>query len=405
VLWKGERAIGVRYQTPDDREEEVRARLVIDATGRDGLLARHMNLREIDRFYPDFSVYGYFRDCQRPDGEESGNLVVEAVPWGWLWFIPLHTGEVSVGLVCDRTTRSVLRERGMAAYLREAIVQSQLVQERLAPARLVRGPVGTASYGYRSTRYAGPGWLLVGDAAAFLDPMWALGVANAFQTGKLAGAMAEALVRGRVDEHVVNAEYDHQVRRVIAWYHDSIKLVYRGNRVHADGPFWQERHRYLAGTPVPLDSLRWLTVNRAAAYFLRAIHRLELPEDVRDLFASTGEPVESEAGADRRGPEPHEWIPAFPPQVTMRPAAVVRARDSSLGPEVVVPGLALTNRWDEVQISDPLLIQALQQVDGRRTLREILDTVTGPVDQQFAVYARLTSAFSLARRQGILLAG
>src|SRR5262245_21501474 len=101
VLWDGERAVGVHYRTPEGDAREARSPFVVDASGRASLIARRLELRTVDPFYPDLAVYGYVRGARRFEGELAGNLFIEAVPWGWFWFIPLHTGEVSVGLVCD----------------------------------------------------------------------------------------------------------------------------------------------------------------------------------------------------------------------------------------------------------------------------------------------------------------
>ena len=258
VLWDGERAVGVRYASAEGVTGEIRARWVIDASGRSGLIARERTLRAVDPFYPDLSVYAYVEDARRFAGQHAGNLLIEAVPWGWFWFIPLHTGEVSVGLVCDRSSRERTRARGLDGFFRDALATSTLVGSMVAAGRLARGPIATTSHGYSSARYAGPGWLLAGDAGSFVDPMWATGVANALTDGLMAAGVVEAVGCGRVAEAAAVAHYDAQVAQRTDQTLALVRFVYGSNHLHGDEPFWRSatvaagRHHAVAGRhPAP----------------------------------------------------------------------------------------------------------------------------------------------------------
>jgi flavin-dependent dehydrogenase len=408
LLWEGERLVGVRVQLPDGRSREVRAPLVIDAGGRGSIVARERGLHEVDPFYPDLSVYGYFRNARRFEGELAGNLLVEAVPWGWFWYIPLHTGEVSVGLVCDRTTRGEVRRRGLAGYFQAAIEGSVLVKELLAEAELVTGPIGTASFGYRSRRYAGPGWMLAGDAGAFIDPMWATGVANALQDGLLSGAMVEAIASGRVSEQDAIDEYERKVRARVTHYHQGVKFVYQCNRLHRDQPFWQQRHGLLAGEPPPTGLLQRLSVDPSARYFIGAFRGMDVDRAVLTLMEEGSAPrLQRQGGFD---PAQHldTWVPVLPPHVTVRRALdkVAEPQFPGMRPGTIVAGLEVQNHGVEIFVTDPVLTTALLAVDGQRSFREILALAleTPASHPSLVAHVRVVRAFVDAYSQGVLAA-
>lgn len=254
VLWEDARAQGIRYQTAAG-PVEVSAAFVIDAGGRRSTISGELRLRDIDTFYPDLAVYGYFEGATRLPREHDGDLIIEAVPGGWIWFIPLHTGRVSVGLVTDRSSRAALRRQKARSFLLEAVAHTELIAGLLSPVQLVEGPITTAAFGYTSRQYAGPGWMLAGDAAFFTDPMWATGVGNALSSGILAGATASAVLDGRVGEPEAMKYYDREMSGVVSSIDATVKFVYGCNQLYAGAPFWARRHRYLAEHPPPMEKV------------------------------------------------------------------------------------------------------------------------------------------------------
>jgi len=400
ILWQDGRAVGVRYRTGDGATGEARAPLVVDASGRGSLIARTLGLHVVDPFYPDLSVYGYYQGARRFDGDLAGNLFIEAVPWGWFWYIPLHTGEVSVGLVCDRSSRRRLQQQGPQAFLAEAVAQSTMVRELLSAATLARPPIVTASYGYTSTRYAGPGWLLTGDTGFFIDPMWATGVANALSDGLLAGAVVEAMASGRAEEGDLIAYYDDQVRKKSELIDTIVKFVYRCNRVHADQPFWRRRHETLGTQPLPIETIRRIAGQQWGAYFRAAIQAMGVDEPILEYMDEESRRIERRGermgGAAR---EPATWVPVIPASVSVR-----RGVDLEGATGRIVPGLEVGNGETRIFVSDPYAVAAAEAVDGRRTLREIIsDTlVTAPAHEHVGIHFRLLAGFAYLRSQGLV---
>ena len=399
VLWDGERAVGVRYTSAEGVVGEIRARWVIDASGRSGLIARERTLRAVDPFYPDLSVYAYVEHARRFAGQHAGNLLIEAVPWGWFWFIPLHTGEVSVGLVCDRSSRERTRARGLDGFFRDALATSTLVGSMVAAGRLARGPIATTSHGYSSARYAGPGWLLAGDAGSFVDPMWATGVANALTDGLMAAGVVEAVGCGRVAEAAAVAHYDAQVAQRTDQTLALVRFVYGSNHLHGDAPFWRTRRSPTGETtPSPAGILRRLSGDPSVRYFRNAFRGMGHDADT---LAPLDETLERWDHRDAAIGALTQDLTAWAPR--LRPAVRVRR---SLGYERyrLTPGLVIDNGGVEHFTSDPAMAAALQAIDGQRTARDIVDAAASaaPPGQWVLTRSRMIAGLAGIWQAGLI---
>ncbi|HEY5311689.1 MAG TPA: NAD(P)/FAD-dependent oxidoreductase [Pirellulales bacterium] len=199
VLFEGERAVGVRVQCEDGSQREVRARVVVDASGQSALIASRFKTRVVDPQLKKGALWTYFEGAYRDQGEDAGATLVLLTKdrKGWFWYIPLHNNIVSVGVVAEF---DYLFEKGRGDH--EAIYQQELdlspeTKRRVSMGRRVTDYYATKDYSYRSTRAAGPGWVLVGDAFGFLDPLYSSGVLLALKSGQLAAdAINEGLALG-----------------------------------------------------------------------------------------------------------------------------------------------------------------------------------------------------------------
>lgn len=369
VIWDGDRAVGVRYRTPDGTLGSAHARWVVDATGRTGLLAKERGLRTVDPFYPDLSVYAYVEGARRFEGELEGNLLIEAVPWGWFWFIPLRTGEVSIGLVCDRTSRARVRARGVHGFFDEALASSRVVGPMAAAGRLSQKPRATASFGYSSKAYGGPGWLLAGDAGSFVDPMWATGVANALTDGLLAAAVVEAVGGGRVTERAAVAHHNLQLMRRTEQTLALVRFVYWSNHLHADEPFWRTRQQPAADNSLsPARLLHRLSADPSVRYFRDAFrgmgHESEALAPLNEILTRWDGRA---ATIGRFSLDLSAWAPCLRDCVTLR---------ASLGYQRfrLVPGLVIDHGGLEYFTTDPAMTCALEAIDGRTSAGVIADT-------------------------------
>ena len=232
VLFEDERAVGVRVQSADETTHDVRARVVVDASGQIGLLQNRFRLRVWDPILNKGAVWTYWRGAYRDTGRDEGaTMVLQTTDKkGWFWYIPLHDDIVSVGVVAP--ARTMLRGRGA----REAIYEHAMelcpaVQERVAGATRVTGHFVTKDYSYRATQNAGDGWVMIGDAYAFLDPLYSSGVLLALRSGEMAAdAIVDGLAKGDVSGAQLGrwkAVYDQGVdrmRRLVCEYYDGFSF-------------------------------------------------------------------------------------------------------------------------------------------------------------------------------------
>ena len=196
VLFEGDRCVGVRVQEEGGPEREVRAKIVIDASGQSSMIASRLKLREWDPVLRKGALWTYWEGAFRDKGRDEGATIVIQTQQkkGWFWYIPLYNDVVSVGVVAAYDY--LFKDRGdqdnEAIYFEE-VARCPGVEPRLAKARRV-GPFRAAKeYSYRARQAAGPGWVLVGDAFGFLDPLYSSGVLLALTSGQMA---ADAVIEG-----------------------------------------------------------------------------------------------------------------------------------------------------------------------------------------------------------------
>jgi flavin-dependent dehydrogenase len=200
VLFEGERAVGVKTLDESGVEEEVRCQVVVDAAGQSGLILDRLGLRQWDPVLKKAAIWTYFKGAARESGRDAGATLVmqTAGKVGWFWYIPLQHDVTSVGVVApfehlfkagDTRDLEVIFEREVG---RCPGVQPRIADaERTAPYRVAK------EYSYRSSKVAGDGWVLVGDAFGFLDPLYSSGILLALKSGALAAdAIAAGLDRG-----------------------------------------------------------------------------------------------------------------------------------------------------------------------------------------------------------------
>lgn len=199
VLFEGRRAVGVRVACKNGSPAEVRAKVVVDASGRACVVGRQLGLRSELPELRKASVWGYFRGGKRLPGIDAGETTMLLIPGGgWFWYIPLPDDIVSVGLVADPEYVFSQSDDMEAAYSREVALCAALA-DRLSAATRV-GPVrGGRHLAYLNRQTSGDGWVMIGDARAFLDPIYSSGLFLALGSAELAAqCIDEALKSGDV---------------------------------------------------------------------------------------------------------------------------------------------------------------------------------------------------------------
>jgi len=191
---------GVRAVTKDGRKHEFRAKLTIDASGREAFSTIRNGWRMGDPELHKVAVWTYYRGAKRDEGIDAGGTTVAFVPEkGWFWYIPLHNDVVSVGVVAEGKYLSRDGVKDPAAIFKREIEQNLWIKDHLAPGQQFGDYYITGEYSYHS-RYCGmDGLVLAGDAYCFLDPVFSSGLMLALKSGVMvADAAHDALLAGDI---------------------------------------------------------------------------------------------------------------------------------------------------------------------------------------------------------------
>ncbi|MCY2969019.1 MAG: NAD(P)/FAD-dependent oxidoreductase [Planctomycetota bacterium] len=201
VLMEGDRATGVRVSAGTDAPiQEVRAKVVVDATGQQTMIMGKLGLREWDPILKKAALWTYWRGAYRDLGRDEGATIVMQTKGknGWFWYIPLHDDIVSVGVVAAYDYLFKNRETTDFEQLYfEEVERCPGLHPRIQNAERCDIFRAQKEYSYRATRAAGDGWVMVGDAYGFLDPLYSSGVLLALVSGQMAAdAVSEGLSKG-----------------------------------------------------------------------------------------------------------------------------------------------------------------------------------------------------------------
>ena len=232
VIFEGERAVGVKIQEPDGTRREVRAPVVVDASGQAAMLMNRYGLRIWDPLLNKGAIWTYYEGAAKDDNRDEGATLVVQTPdkRGWWWNIPLHGDRLSCGIV--RPFEDIFKNRGglEQTYLEE-MENTPYIKHRVANAKRITGYFATRDYTYRSRELAGDGWVMVGDAFGFLDPLYSSGVMLALKSGELAAdAIHGALEKGDTSKAVLGAwapmfnQGIDRMRRLVCEYYNGFNF-------------------------------------------------------------------------------------------------------------------------------------------------------------------------------------
>ena len=270
----------VTAEHADGTKRTIAPRFVLDATGRDTLLATKLQSKQSNRRNSTAAVFAHYRGAIQKLGEEDGFITVHLADDGWFWFIPLPDEVMSVGFVGNQSAWKQ-RQGTMEAFLDERIARSPTASARLCGAERISDVHSTGNYSYRAAASAGPGYMMIGDAFAFLDPVFSSGVLLAMTAGELGAEVARTALRdpaaGLASARAAEAKMRNAME-TLGW------LVYRINTPVLRDMFMAPSNRFgmrdglvamLAGN-LQIDRRMRLPVLafKGAYYMLSALYRL-----------------------------------------------------------------------------------------------------------------------------------
>jgi len=212
--------IRVAVRCEDGSTTHCEARYLVDASGRDTFIGKRLRLKQPNRKHQSAALFAHFSGVERRLGDDEGNISIYRFEHGWGWLIPLPAGLASVGAVCwpDHLRQ---RRADRADFLMQTLRGIPGLAERLRDARIVGNLHATGNYSYACRAMCGPRWVMVGDAHAFLDPIFSSGVYLAMDAAERAADLVHGSLVEPASERRLQRAYQHRVRhglRVLSWF-------------------------------------------------------------------------------------------------------------------------------------------------------------------------------------------
>jgi flavin-dependent dehydrogenase len=210
----------VAARSDDGRESVWQARFVVDASGRDTLLANQFGIKRRIKEHNSAAIFGHFSGAERLPGKLEGNITVFWFDHGWFWFIPLADGSTSIGAVCWPYYMKT-RKTSPSQFLLDTIALCPALADRLRDAKLLAPATATGNYSYTAKRTAGRNYLMLGDAFAFIDPVFSTGVFLAMQSAFVGADTIETCLDEPQRAARALAVFDRSMRRgpsVFSWF-------------------------------------------------------------------------------------------------------------------------------------------------------------------------------------------
>jgi len=232
------RVVGVRAAGRDGSSYEFRSPITIDASGRDAFSIVRREWRIRDPYLDKMALWTYYRGAIRDPGLDEGATTVAYLPEkGWFWYIPLPDNIVSVGIVAEKDY--LYKDgRDLETIFHREVENNLWIKEHLAPGKRVENFRATSEYSYRSQHCSADGLVLVGDAFAFLDPVFSSGVFLALRSGEMAAdAVDHALCIGDTSASQFD-EYGRELCRGIEAMRNLVYAFY--DHAFSFGMFFRE---------------------------------------------------------------------------------------------------------------------------------------------------------------------
>ena len=243
---ESQRATGVHLQLADGSQPEFHCRVVIDGTGQQSLIANKLGLVQQIPELRKAAIWTYFRGASRAEGKHGGATLVLHTEnkQCWFWYIPLSDDITSVGLVGDNDYILKTRPTPGDAYCEE-LSRCPAVAERIRGAEMVGDFHVAKEFSYTSRQHAGDGWVLVGDAFGFIDPIYSSGVFFALKTGEMAAdAVIEGFQQNKLDAEQLGSWTD-EFKEGAQWVRKLVDAFYTND--FSFGKFMQRHPEHRAG--------------------------------------------------------------------------------------------------------------------------------------------------------------
>jgi flavin-dependent dehydrogenase len=222
-------AVKIEIETVDGQRSTIDARYLLDCSGRQTILGSLFSLKKTYDHLQKFSVFAHYENVERLSGKDATLIRMVRGLDRWFWTIPLTETRTSVGVVMDTATFRA-KKLPPQAVLEKFIAEQPLMVERMKNATRVSPVYSAGDFSYRNTRLAGERWLLAGDAAGFIDPVFSSGVFLAIMSAEKAADTLEEVLRDESKRSRLFNKYSRTVNRIMDIYLTFVNSWYRNGK-------------------------------------------------------------------------------------------------------------------------------------------------------------------------------
>jgi flavin-dependent dehydrogenase len=195
----------------------VAARYVIDASGRHSVLGNHFKLKETYPHLQKISIFAHYEGVELEEGRDASLTRQVRAADRWFWYVPLPNDRSSIGVVCD-TALYKQGKKSPEQFLEDSLAEQPFLARRMTRAHRVTPAYASADFSYRQSRLTGDRWLLAGDAAGFIDPVFSSGVFLALLAGEQCADILDIVLAHPGKAARLFAKYERLLRRVMKSY-------------------------------------------------------------------------------------------------------------------------------------------------------------------------------------------
>ena len=384
LKWDDGRVSGVEYESAASGvRTTVEAPWVIDASGQSNFLTRQVANKRWDEKLTNMALWSYWENAYRPEGIDRGNTFLPTFSDGWWWFIPLRDEITSIGCVLDRENYMEAKKESLKDYYLNAIARTPELAERLKSAKMVDEMRVLKDWSYTYDHFFGRGFIAVGDAACFIDPLLSTGVHLAMLSAYLGAASINTLLDEPSNEESILPFYQEQYSREFNRLKDQIYFLYGGHS-SPESYFWHARKTMDMPGASPKQAFVSLIAGayEHRSWYRRFITNLDVPDSLRKLAEGifTGEAAGSQLIPTEvplaKNPAWKEKASFAIDGLRLRPSSILAADDGT--------NLPLT----------PDLSTLLAHIDGRKSSSELLDEIAENEQRKDTLHSVLNEAIT-----------
>jgi len=227
VLFEDGYACGVQVRL-GDKNVKLNSRMVVDASGRNTVLGRQLRLMVKDPLFNQYAIHAWFEGVDRGPGSSRDHIHIYFLPIerGWVWQIPINETVTSMGVVVEREAFRQANQ-DLESFFREQLQTNDNLAEAMRSATRINEFKTEGDYSYSMSQFTGNGFVLIGDAARFVDPIFSSGVSIALYTAKYASEQIRLAFEQGDFSREMFLPYEEKVRGGVNIWYEFIRLYYK----------------------------------------------------------------------------------------------------------------------------------------------------------------------------------